>query len=548
MKNNINIINKISLGWKFLKKNQSTLWYKGYLYNTEFVDVLLYIEKISFDKIKEYLNSLDGNFSFIFQSEKFTLASVDKLASIPLFYFIDINVLTLTPHNYLIQDLLKEDMFDNDSLLSISMSGYTVGNKTIYKKLKKFNCGEFFYFSNLNGMFIFDFYYKYSPWKYISLNAKDYSKNDYINSILSVFEKLYNYSKKQKKRIAISGSAGYDSRLIYACLKEIGADNLISFSYGLKNNFEANAAQDICNYLNIPWKFSEYTNQKLSLLIKKDEFKNFRKITDTNYSTSDYSDFFAIQELVSNDYLKDCIIVNGQAGDFITGGHLLKKFYDKVQGKDIIDRAINAYLEKHYRLWPKLNSFENNSRIKKLILKEISNLKVKNFNEINILGILESIQFQERQSKHVLSRQRNYEYFDLEWILPMWDNTFINFWEKMPLNLKIDQFFHIETLKSKNISNIWKGKKWLKLKENIKISPWYFEKLIRPVSKIFFFFLHRKKWKNFDKKYFSYFTDLFCGYAHKKYANIIKDKRVFRASLSWQTDSYLSDKYDKKKN
>ena len=122
MNKKLNIVNKISLGWKFIKNDKSIFWYKGHVYNHKFEDIFAYIKKISFEKIKDYLNSLDGNFSFIFQNEKFTLASVDKLASIPLFYFIDNNVLTLTPHNYLIKNLLIQDEFDNNSLLSISMS------------------------------------------------------------------------------------------------------------------------------------------------------------------------------------------------------------------------------------------------------------------------------------------------------------------------------------------------------------------------------------------------------------------------------------------
>ncbi len=43
-------------------------------------------------------------------------------------------------------------------------------------------------------------------------------------------------------------SAGLDTRLIVSSLKELGAKNLIGFSYGLKNNSEAKAAKMLCDY------------------------------------------------------------------------------------------------------------------------------------------------------------------------------------------------------------------------------------------------------------------------------------------------------------
>ena len=83
-------------------------------------------------------------------------------------------------------------------------------------------------------------------------------------------------------------SAGLDTRLIVSALKEIGADNIIGYSFGLKNNFEANAAKDLCEYLNIPWKFSEYKNSKLNKVIQTKKFIEFREKTDTFYSSSSY--------------------------------------------------------------------------------------------------------------------------------------------------------------------------------------------------------------------------------------------------------------------
>ena len=51
-----------------------------------------------------------------------------------------------------------------------------------------------------------------------------------------------------------------------------------------------------------------------------------------------------------------------------------------------------------------------------------------------------------------------------------------------------------------------------------------------------------KKWHLFENQYLNYFIDPLCGFANFNYFKIIKDKRVFRNSLSWETEKYLKEK------
>ena len=167
-------------------------------------------------------------------------------------------------------------------------------------------------------------------------------------------------------------------------------------------------------------------------------------------------------------------------------------------------------------------------------------MKLLNINldhEKKIFGIIENIQLQERQSKHCLSRQRNYENFGLSWALPLWDNDYLEFWKKIPFELKLNRKFYKETLIQKDIAKVWKGKNWINLNKNIKLNPWYIRS-IRSIAKIFFIF-SIKKWKLFDKKFFFYWIDNFCGYANINYSKVIFSKNEFRNSFSWQTSSYI---------
>ena len=540
MKKNLEIKNSLILGWKFLEKDSCVFWYKGYLNITKFEEIFKYLQKIEFNELKTYINNLDGNFSFIFKNESFTLAVVDKISSIPIYYFEDLKSVIISPHTFLLKNSLKEEKLDPEAVLSLNMSGYTVGNNTLYGKLKKINCGEFFFCMNSDSSYILTKYYTYLPSNSGPEDNLENYKKKYIEGTLKVFQKLHNRSQNLGKKIAISMSAGLDTRLIVSALKEVGAKNIIGFSYGLKNNFEANAAKKLCKYLDIPWKFSRFTNSKLNKIIKSKDFLDFRKKTDTYYSTSDYSDYFAIKELTENNFLNDSIIVNGHSGDFIAGNHMLTKFYDNKISNNYYRNGARAIIKKHFRLWLNLANEDNDSVIENLLIKKMKQLKIEIKNPKQIFGVIENIQLEERQSKHCLSRQRNYENFGLDWALPLWDNEYLKFWEKIPYELKLNRKLYIDTLYHKNFQKVWKGKNWEKLNTLHKIDL-IFIRILRIFTKIFFFF-SKEKWKLFDKKYFTYWYDNFCSYAHVSYLNVIFHNNKFRNGFSWQTKSYLEKK------
>ena len=64
-------------------------------------------------------------------------------------------------------------------------------------------------------------------------------------------------------------------------------------------------------------------------------------------------------------------------------------------------------------------------------------------------------EFIDRQSKYTISGQRMYEYYGYDWRLPLWDDEYLLFWQKVPLNFKLKQKLYIEMLKKNNFGNVW---------------------------------------------------------------------------------------------
>jgi len=542
-----NIIIKKINGWRKIEdKSKNILWIKGIVYN--FTDLEI-IKELNFNnnskRLNSFINKIDGHFAFIFKDKYKIISVVDRVGSIPLFYLFNKSKYYITPFPSLIKKDFEKKLI-NYQVLSLSMSGYTIGEESIYQNFKSIK-GGFYTLFNLKYKKLQKISYNlYEAWKIDNKSSYKYLKKNLNKLNLKIIKKLYQFSLINKKKIAIPLSAGYDSRFIVSCLKELGAKNVFCYSYGLKDNYEAKAAKKIANKLGYEWYFVELNNLKIFNSYRSKNFSNFSKISDTFCSSADFMEFYVIEELHKKRLLKNCIIVNGNSGDFISGAHIPEYFNKGNDSQKIINSLTNAFINKHFKLWNSLATKNNNKIIYNLLIDEIKNLKIyKKINKNNSHSIFEFLEFYNRQSKHVCSRQRIYEYFNYQWALPLWDKDYIDFWKKIRRKFKFKQKLYEDVLIEENYANVWSGKKWKNLKSNIIIVPKIFRYFIRPLAKLFFVFIGRSAWHKFETRYILYFTDFVSSMGITKYQKIINDNRGFRNSLSFHTEYYLKKKLKK---
>ncbi len=527
-------------GWRKTCYKNETLWIKGIIYNYNDISILHKLSKIKSNLIKKFINSIDGHFAIIFESRNKILSFVDQISSIPIFYYFKDQKFLISAYPSMISNRFKKSL-NNNQVLSMSMASYTIGDETIYKNLFSIKAGTFVVYTKKTNLFNKKDYHKYDCWK-ISKEQNFLKKKKQLSKLnISVIKKIYNYSLKKNKSIAIPLSAGFDSRFVASTLKTLGAKNVFCFSYGYKDNFESKASKKIAKKLDFDWQFIELDNQKIYEMYRSKKFKKFRKVFDTFNCVSDLTEFYAINELYKNKKLINCIIVNGNSGDFITGGHILEYKIFKNLDKTY-ESLISVFLNKHFRLWQFLANNKNDQIINKLLKKEIkNNINLKKITRDNSHSFIEYLEYYNRQAKHLSSKQRTYEFFNCEWALPMWDKDYIEFWRKINRESKLGQKLYFQTLINNNLSGIWEGK-WITYKDIAKTTPILFRFFLRPIIKALFIFKGKSAWHLFEKKYLLYFTDILCGMGIKKYNDLIFDNRGFRNSLSFHTEDYLLNK------
>jgi len=535
--NTKHIIDTKKNGWKSSERNDSAVYYSGYLLNSsfeEFIDNLITNINNESD-LNSVISEVNGHFGFIIESESKVLLVADKIRSIPIFYSsISTQFITSASAPGLLSKI-SDQILDSESLIAFSMSGYTFSNKTIYKNIKHVLPGEFVIFDKESMRLS-----RHRHYSYYSSFYKDYDEPQAYKKLLSVIHSVMSdtvYSLSNQ-RVVVPLSAGFDSRLVVSALKNLNYKNVITFSYGLKNSYEAKAAKNIAEQLGYPWYFVPYNKGNQRKTYFSNEHQQYLKEFDTFSATPFMQDFYAIQYLLEKNIItKQDIIINGNSGDYITGGHIPSALYENKDQTDLNrakDDYYNSYISKHYSLWNNLLSEVNKNKIRSLMDEQLLEINIGSVEKNDVIKDYEYLEYMNRQSKYVVNGQRIYEYFDLEWRLPLWDDRLIDFFKDLPVKFKVQQQLYKKVLLNENWGNVW---------ENIQINRTtirpHWVRPLRVIAKLFHVFIGKEKWHLNEIRYFSYWMEQCHRYAPFSYWRIVSDGRAFRNAISWYTEEYL---------
>jgi len=535
--NSIYVRIRENYGWKLYQKNSINFWFSGYLVNNKTVEDLLEdaikfqkTNQINIDTLSNWLKTLSGHFAFVIESdENWCFSAVDRVCSIPLFEKkINEGYLFSNYASYLKEEGSKINM---NALLEISMSGFSLGRKTLYTNLNRFLAGECSLL--MNGELNRNYYHSYMPQPDIKKNEEKLIK-ELTTVLLSVLNKiLHNIDNRQ---LVIPLSAGNDSRIIASGFRKLGYENVICFSYGREGNFEVKTSEEIAKRLNYKWVYVPDKIKSKRAFFLSEIYKKYVEDFESFASVPNVQDIYEIYELKMLGVIdNDAVIINGNSGDFITGGHIPSELDFKKSASSIDNFSWDLFLEKHYSIWRKLRSHDND----KIIISELkrifsSRFDVTSNNKFKDYSVIESMELIGRQSRYVMNQQRAYEFFGYDWRLPLWDNELLDFWESVPPRFKINQKLYKKTL----IENNW-GEVWNDIKVNNKIIRPFSLFFLRAALKAIIFPLGKKRWRSLEKNIFVYWMHPSYARAVESYKNVLLDNRGQRNTISWLADQYV---------
>ena len=376
------------------------------------------------NNLKIFFKTLNENYAIILNSRKISFGITDQIASLPIFFDKTKKIFSF--------ESTKINDYQNINKLAfetITRTGYCINNQTLLTHIHQLSPGTIMdSFGNITK------YFEYLPNKQIN-----YSPNDLDKCLNDIF---INYKKIILKgsKIYLSLSAGKDSRLIAAKLKEHNFVNVICYSYGVKHSNDYKISKEVAKKFNFKYYFIEI-NKKKSFDIFKSKLRN--KYWNNFFNINcipNMQDFYALYILKEKKILqgKNNFFINGQTADFLTGAHLIN------------DKKPNDLIKKFYlKNFTLLNQSKISTNIIKILHKDYykiskiySSKKIFNQNYI----FLNKWEYEERQSKFILQQQRCYEFFNQNWLLPFWEKKFINFWRNINFNSLKNQNFYKEYL------------------------------------------------------------------------------------------------------
>ena len=475
----------------------------------------------------------NGHFALIIKKNDTIFASVDKVRSIPLFYGYNNKQFYISDNARWVREGLGDEIPDPFASREFRYAGFVTGRDTLFTRVKQLQAGECLWVLNrAHGLEV-------RLCRYYTYIGKDFFKNS-IDELIPILDKTFIQAFERLiqsangRTLVIPLSAGLDSRLVIAMLKRLGYEKVITFSYGKEGNKESVKSQEIAARIGYPWLFVRYTRQLWKDWYRSNEFRSYSRYSDGLCSLPHIQDWPSVWSLKEQHLIPDdAIFVPGHTGDFIAGGHI--PFYYLRAGQMDKNKLIDSIIEKHYRLWNLKREPENLiDKIKDRIQSRLPNVHIRNAKEAGY--VIEYFDWQERQPKHVLNSLRVYEFWGYDWRIPLWDTEIMQFWQKVPFELKIGKLLYKHYLEQRNFYGAFSGlltdgKRWkLALKKYA---------LIERISN----FYHNSAYSKlqlYRKRYLDYFLHEHQYLGIYSYAYVALKNGFSQNIYSFLVDSYLS--------
>ncbi len=377
---------------------------------------------------EKFIAVANGSFALIVNRPGLRVAAVDRLRSLPLFFAEYHGLMVVGDDAERVRETAGLPIqSDWRSLQEFGLTGFVLGSDTLISGLRQLRAGERVLF--VQGKPSVRYYYVHrGTVKDLAEESSEFDRLDVIS--INWGKRLVQSAGTRPLVIPLSG--GYDSRYIAAVLREISYPKLIAYTYGRPDSPEVKRSQEVARRLDIPWYYVEYNEQKFCDFINSENHTNYCKYAHQRSSLPHYQDFIALQDLMERGVIaNDAIVVPGFCGD-IFGGSYAPREVSFGRDIDLLDKDIGRQIDEQ-QLYLKIFFRDHCPRqIYDHILQEVDRLDIRIESVQDFVTLNNAFFIVHKVAKYVVHSLRVYEYFGLEWRMPLWDNELMDYWYQVP--------------------------------------------------------------------------------------------------------------------
>jgi asparagine synthase (glutamine-hydrolysing) len=523
-------------GWQRLTSGGATIWFRGHAHGRSAAQIAAEAAALGEAAVAAWLDRLDGHYSLVVLAAERAWAAVDPVRSYPLIWARDGARVVVTHSGPAIEARLGLGAGDIDPAIATAVAhgSFTIGDATLYGRVRQIGPGQYLWIDG--GGVAQRRYHRWQPWRPIEANPEELAEQ-----LSALNRKLIDdlVTSAGGRPILVPLSAGLDSRFMVSGLKEAGYAKVRCVAYGLAGNREAEMSREIARRLGYPWTFVPYTQGRMRRTLRSADYAAYKAYSDSLTGIHFPQEYRMLADIIAHHALApDTIAVNGQSGDFIAGNHIPASLFDSggnVEARR--QRVIAALMTKHFKHWSALATPARLATIASLLAKEIDAIGGMPESPAGDHGIYEYCEFQDRQSKYVLNGQRTYEYFGLEWRVPLWDRAYMDFWAQAPLAAKERESLYRSVLVRDNWGGVWR---------DVPVNPQrvrpHWIRPLRAAAKLAFAPLGRARWHRFERRAFQYWMSNTCAYAAWPWHRVAFDGRGHNGATSFHAAAYLEAK------
>jgi len=397
-------------------------WYQDKLFNDLPPD--FFPSEYNPETYTSILKELNGCFRLIVEGNDFLIAAVDRVRSLPLFFYQKGKDLFIDPDAFELKKLLNNPELDNLIFTEFLLTAHCCQNDTLYPEIKQLEAGQFLIWHKSEARLELRDYYIYQHLFEPIDNPIEAMDEMHQHIIQRLIDSAHN------RTLVIPLSGGYDSRNIAYMLKRADYKNVICFTYGKPYDGDCSASRKVAKFLNFPWIMVENTRPMWYEAFHSDEMLQYFRFSTNLSSSFHVQDWLAVKILKEKELIpSDSIFVPGHSGGALQGQYLPLIFEnrDKMTSKELIQTILRQFyhlweypMEKLYSLFSdRIGSYLT---IPDTVLTEIAT------------SIYDEWAWRQWESKFIVNSVRVYEFFNYEWRIPLWDNEFMEFWQRIPFS------------------------------------------------------------------------------------------------------------------
>jgi asparagine synthase (glutamine-hydrolysing) len=386
---------------------------------------------------RDVIRRLNGCFAVVTEHPDHVLAAVDRVRTIPLFYASGDGEGWLSDDARWVLERSGSHESNEIGSVEFGLTGYVTGAETLFLRVRQIQAGRVL---RLGKSAVQDRYYEY---RHGEFHAPDVER--LIPALEAVHERVFRrlLDGAEGRQIVVPLSGGYDSRLIGVSLRDLGAKDVVCYSYGLPGNWESRISKELADYLGFRWEFVEYSAARWRAWGETAEFRDYLHRAGNLTSVPHIQDWPAVRELSRARRISaDGVIVPGHSGDFLAGSHVPKWFVKRanLERRDFLDSIARA----HYSLWdwPAGRAEELRGAFDQRVESIVG--PVGRLSAEQAADLFERWDLEERQAKFICNSMRAYEAFGHEWRLPLFDAELMDFWARIPVVLRAGRHLYFE--------------------------------------------------------------------------------------------------------